>query len=346
MDDSCIQKIPMFNNALPIHRKIYDIANMMVYKKHLCITSLNPRAELVRVKTDLLGYVDIDREIDTDDYTWGEVKREWLPPKPNEVCDISKLARISKFEHTDKTWYEHKRIELDDDDYKSIIKHGGLIDGEGGSGKSTTINKIKEMLPTNSFITGAFTHIASENVDGDTLHSICGIDMKTKQIDYKLIKSYKKLGVTHFILDEISMIPLWMWNIFAHLVHEHNFIIIGAGDWGQLPAVCEDHINFESSWIVKYVFNFHLYKLVEVKRTNDKDVLCDVRTARNGGVIDYSTYGKCECPTALTHSNDAVNVINKTWNEYDAKQHSKTKKLNGYDGVKKYFIRWVKTTIM
>ena len=66
-----------------------------------------------------------------------------------------------------------------------------MLDGEGGSGKSTTIDKIKKTLPPNSFITGAFTHIASENVDGDTLHSICGIDVKTKQIDYKLIKLYK-----------------------------------------------------------------------------------------------------------------------------------------------------------
>ena len=53
---------------------------MLVYKKHLYITSLNPRAVLVRVKTDLLGYINIDHEIDTDDYEWGNIKREWLPP--------------------------------------------------------------------------------------------------------------------------------------------------------------------------------------------------------------------------------------------------------------------------
>ena len=66
--------------------------------------------------------------------------------KPGQVCDVSKLARVTKFEHTDKTWHEHKRIELDDDDLKSIIKHGGLLDGEGGSGKSTTIDKIKNAV--------------------------------------------------------------------------------------------------------------------------------------------------------------------------------------------------------
>ena len=44
------KKTKLYNNALPIHRKIYDVANMMVYKKHLQIMSLNPKAELVRVK--------------------------------------------------------------------------------------------------------------------------------------------------------------------------------------------------------------------------------------------------------------------------------------------------------
>ena len=62
-------------------------------------------------------------------------------------------------------------------------------------------------------------------------------------------------------------------------------------------------------------------------------LLHGTRTIRNGGVMDYSTYGTCECPTALCHSNDAVNAINQTWNEYYAKQHSKPKILNGYDNV-------------
>ena len=137
------QKTPLFNNTLPIHRKIYDIGNMRLYKKHKYITLLNPRAELVRVQTDLLGYVNIENEIDTDDYTWGEVKREWLPPKPGQIRDITTLARTTTFGYNNKDWYVHKRIELDDDDLKSIITYGGLLNGEGGTGKSTTIDKMK-----------------------------------------------------------------------------------------------------------------------------------------------------------------------------------------------------------
>ena len=81
-----------------------------------------------------------------------------------------------------------------------------MIYGKGGSGKSRAIDKIKQVLPENSFITGAFTHVASENVDGDTLHSVIGIDVKTRKPNYKLSKSYKDQGNTHFIVDEVGMI--------------------------------------------------------------------------------------------------------------------------------------------
>jgi hypothetical protein len=65
---------PLYINALPIQRKVMDVANMMLYKVVLYILSLNPHAQLVRVKADLLGYINITNEIETDDYTWGEIK--------------------------------------------------------------------------------------------------------------------------------------------------------------------------------------------------------------------------------------------------------------------------------
>ena len=184
---SMYQEKQLFNNTLPIHRKIYDIANMMVYKKHLYIMSLNPLAQLVRVKTDLLGYINIDNEIQTNDTKWGEVKREWSPPKPCQICDVSKFTRTNTYQHINKDWKNHKREILDDDDIKSLIKHGGLINGKAGSGKSTTLKKRVEALPENCFLVGAFTHKASNIVNGTTLHRLLGIDVKTRKFNYKLI---------------------------------------------------------------------------------------------------------------------------------------------------------------
>ena len=119
--------------------------------------------------------------------------------------------------------------------------------------------------------------------------------------------------------------PSWAWNVLAHIKREYNFIMIGAGDWGQLPPVEEENIDFENSWIVKYMFNHCVYELVEVKRSNDKELLKDARAIRKNEKIDYSTYGTQEHPTALCFTNDAVNAINQKWNDYYAKQHKKQK---------------------
>ena len=97
------KKNRLYKNALPIHRKIYDTANMMVYKKHLQIMSLNPNAELVRVKTDLLGYINIEKDIETS-YEWGDIKIEHSPPKPAEIWDKTKYIRTAVYKHTDSQW--------------------------------------------------------------------------------------------------------------------------------------------------------------------------------------------------------------------------------------------------
>ena len=83
------KKHTLYNNALPIHRKVYDVSNMLVYKKHMSIMYKNPTAELVRVKVDLLGYVNVTEEIELDDYKRGEIKRERLPPKLNTSYGIN-----------------------------------------------------------------------------------------------------------------------------------------------------------------------------------------------------------------------------------------------------------------
>ena len=47
-------EISKYENTLPIHRKIYDIANMEMYELYLDVMALNPKAELVGIKTGCL----------------------------------------------------------------------------------------------------------------------------------------------------------------------------------------------------------------------------------------------------------------------------------------------------
>ena len=65
------------------------------------------------------------------------------------------------------------------------------------------------------------------------------------------------------MIDEISMIPSWMWNILSHIKRQHGFICIGVGDWGQLPPVDEEDIELDQTWVVKYIFNTRWYELTK-----------------------------------------------------------------------------------
>ena len=107
---------------------------------------------------------------------------------------------------------------------------------------------------------------------------------------------------------------------------EYGFIFIGCGDWKQLAPVEEEHIDFENSWIVQYVFNNNSYELTKVWRFSETHLLQDAYKASNGETIDFTKYGKKEHELSLCHSNDAVDAINKKWNTYYATKHKKQKK--------------------
>ena len=67
------QDIPKYENTLPIHRKIYDKANMEMYELYLKIKQLNPKCELVGIKTDCLVFNNITTIPPTSD-RWGDIK--------------------------------------------------------------------------------------------------------------------------------------------------------------------------------------------------------------------------------------------------------------------------------
>ena len=64
---------PLYDNPLPIHRKVYDKANMDLYEIHLKVKRLNPNCKFVGIKTYCLVYNNVTTEIETSD-KWGDVK--------------------------------------------------------------------------------------------------------------------------------------------------------------------------------------------------------------------------------------------------------------------------------
>ena len=49
-------ELSKYENTLPVHRTIYDIANMEMYELYIGVMALNPKAELVGIKTDCLVF--------------------------------------------------------------------------------------------------------------------------------------------------------------------------------------------------------------------------------------------------------------------------------------------------
>ena len=63
--------ISKYENTLPIHSKIYYIANMEMYEIYLEVMSSNPKAELVGIKTDCLVFHRIMKNIALSDEIGG-----------------------------------------------------------------------------------------------------------------------------------------------------------------------------------------------------------------------------------------------------------------------------------
>ena len=117
-------------------------------------------------------------------------------------------------------------------------------------------------------------------------------------------------------------------------MYENNTVLyllaVAIGDsWSRLMKNTSISKN---SWIVKYVFKSPYYELTKAWRFNDSRLLRDAHAASNGEATNFSGYKSVEHPLALCYTNDAVNAINKKWNDYVA-QHTK-KKVTGHDRIK------------
>ncbi len=158
-----------------------------------------------------------------------------------------------------------------------------------------------------------------------------GINPIDYTYDYKLVKQLYNEGITHILIDEISMIPSKMWCVLAYIKIQYGFIFIGFGDFKQLKPVKEEHIDIQSLRVVKELFNYTRCELKTIHRFNDCELLRDAYKCSNGECVDTSKYGKVEHDLSLAWTNECVNSINKYWNEYYAKQHKNTLTVNGND---------------
>ena len=115
---------------------------------------------------------------------------------------------------------------------------------------------------------------------------------------------------------------------------QFNFIFIGFEDFKQLRPPNEEHIDFQTSWLVKHLFNNNCCQLTKVYRFDENKLLQDAYDCANGKSIDFQRYGNKECDLSLCWTNLCVDTLNSKYNEKYAKAHNEVKEVKGYGNTK------------
>jgi hypothetical protein len=338
-------EIPLYENTLPIHRKIYDIARMEMYELYMEVKELNPKCVLVGIKTDCLVFnrVKIDPPLSKE---WGGVKKCNVPlikectiDNTKEICTDPYVIQGNEWNNF--TWCEGETYTNDEGmtmDAKiasgRYINDGFLMLGMAGSGKSEILKEAQRILEKNtavrSFLTACPTHKACKIVNGTTIHRLFNINPIDFSYEYGKAHEIKQAGIKYIFLDEVSMISEQLWNVLAHIKTNFGFVFCGFGDFQQLKPVNEEHIDFKNTWIVKYVFNNNLCELTHIHRFDDNVLLQDAHKCARGEAIDFKNYTTEEHDLCLCWTNAAVDALNKKWNTHYAKQHDKTLEVDGF----------------
>lgn len=187
-----------------------------------------------------------------------------------------------------------------------MLKKGGnvFLTGEPGSGKTHTINRFKESLDKRykHYAVTASTGIAATHINGQTIHSWSGINIKSgltsRQIETILSNEYvfaRLVNTDVLIIDEVSMLDAQFIDDLDALLRAARdtfdkrpfggIQIVFVGDFFQLPPVVKDRkmrFAFEAkSWGEA---NLSVCYLHEQHRQSDGDFL-DLLSAMRAGKV-------------------------------------------------------------
>ena len=163
-------EISKYENTLPIHRKIYDIANMEMYDLYLEVMSLNPKAELIGIKTDCLAVNKIKKDIALSNEIGG-VKRCRVPDSNKYTLNPKPVVRTETYDLEYEQWNH-----IEEDNINNVFQDGLLVYGLAGTGKTTKLKQMNNTLPSDEHITICPTHKACKLVNGNTIHRMFGIN--------------------------------------------------------------------------------------------------------------------------------------------------------------------------
>jgi len=244
-----------------------------------------------------------------------------------------------------------------------------FIAGKAGTGKSTLIKHIRETSKKNLVVL-APTGVAAVNVDGQTIHSFCGLPFsfinKEAIHEHRDKNLYRNLDL--LIVDEISMVRADVFDGMDHFFRINRFDktlpfgglqVILVGDLYQLSPVVETSLRsaFSMQYKTPYFFSssafsqnrdsFRLIELQKIYRQDDErfiDILHEARHSRLSreslDLINERVISEDEPDESfiiLTSRNDMANKINqKRLSEIEAEEKTYQAELTGQFEEKSY----------
>lgn len=225
----------------------------------------------------------------------------------------------------------------------AVLKSGinVFLTGEPGSGKTHTVNRFKEWLEngTKSYAITASTGIAATHINGQTIHSWSGINIKSnltsRQIETILSNEYvydRLINTDVLIIDEVSMLDAQFIDDLDSLLRAARNTLdnkpfggmqmVFVGDFFQLPPVVKGRkmmFAFESkAWNIADLSVCYLH---EQHRQNDEVFLDLLNSMRKGDVQDWhktllgnrdvKNFSDTEIKTRLFTHNKDVDWLNQ-----------------------------------
>ena len=215
------------------------------------------------------------------------------------------------------------------DDILELIQNGCnvFITGGAGTGKSYTLNKLKEIYKDELHITST-TGISAINVNGQTIHSWAGIGIANKPID-EIVKSIKQkpnlymtlLCCKMLAIDEISMLDSRAFEYVSEVLKRIRKLdkpfggiqVIVIGDFYQLPPVKTSGNEKDFCFKSKTWTDLDLIPIVltEVKRQTEKDLSEALNNIRLGKTNphDIELFYKCNVKSDYALPKDVLQIF-------------------------------------
>ena len=279
------------SNYLPIHKKIYDMSAIKMYKlrKEVGGTLLYQHCDTIVVENSTFNNFGVGIG---------------LPRKVNDIPEFDKLlnpmafVNENNFIYVKPEWIHLDSSELEkdqesaEDEIKYLIaaNHGMWTFGEAGTGKSTFVRRMQQHLTDQGikFESCAPTGSAASLIGGMTIHKLLGLSDEGGFVKSK-IDTLAANDLQYMFIDEASMMDVEMLRQFLFIKDKFPQIkFIVSGDLDAQLEPFNSRFYPEEMSIKQSFMQLCDFRKLELKKNwrliNDpdaKDLIIDLRRIRD-----------------------------------------------------------------